>query len=49
VYLSKQIPALEAKNIFIVLEGTALSQGTNTPASKKRLQQLRELVTYGVK
>ena len=47
-YLSQQIPALEAKDIFVVVEGTALSHGTSTPQIKKRFNELQKLATYGV-
>jgi len=49
VYLSQQIPALEAKEILIHTEGTVFGQGASSPQAKKRLKQLQELVQYGVK
>jgi hypothetical protein len=48
-YLSQQIPALEAKDVFVVMEGSAFAQGMSTPQTKKRLNDLQNLATYGVK
>lgn len=48
VYLSQQIPALEAKSVFVTMEGSALAQGGDGPKLKKRLKELQNLVTYGV-
>lgn len=49
VYLAKQIPALEAKEILINTEGTVFGQGASSPQAKKRLKQLQDLIQYGVK
>ena len=48
MYLSQQIPALEAKSVFVNMEGSALAQGGDGPKIKKRLNELQKLVTYGV-
>lgn len=49
VYLSKQIPALEANEILKNTEGMAFGQGVSSPQAKKRMKQLQDLVQYGVK
>ena len=49
VYLSKQIPALEAKSILMGTEANIFGQGTNTPQAKKRFNELQKLVQHGVK
>lgn len=49
MYLSRQIPALEARDILVTMEGTAFGQGgANTPQSKKRFNELQELISSGV-
>ncbi len=48
-YLSKQIPALEASDVFVVMEGNGLAMGADHPTSKKRLRQLQTFATYGIK
>lgn len=48
VYLSQQIPALEAKSVFVTMEGSVLAQGADDHKIKKRLRELQNLVTYGV-
>ena len=48
-YLSQQIPAMEAKDVLVVMEGNAMSEGTYTPQIKKRFAELQKLATYGVK
>jgi hypothetical protein len=50
VYLSKQIPALEAKTILMGMEGSMYgSSGVSSPPAKKRYKQLQNLAQYGVK
>ena len=49
VYLSRQIPALEARDIFVTMEGSAFAQGgTNNSQSKKRFNELQNLISSGV-
>lgn len=45
----RQIPAIEAKNILVAVEGTLHGSGESTPESKKRLQTLQRLAREGVK
>jgi hypothetical protein len=48
VYLSQQIPALEAKSVFTIMEGSGLAQTGDSPKIKKRFKELQNLVTNGV-
>jgi predicted ATP-grasp superfamily ATP-dependent carboligase len=50
VYLSRQIPALEARDILVTMEGSGFAySGTNTPQAQKRFKELQELISSGVK
>jgi hypothetical protein len=50
VYLSRQIPALEARDIFVAMEGCTYGySGASTPQLKQRFTQLQDLLNCGVK